>query len=83
MAKVNLGVKELCGINLWRAMLAEMLGTMFLTFIGCGTCIGKDWQKEPSTVQVSNLKDLISFIEHAHVYAKSHTVACTAANCGR
>lgn len=50
---VDLGLKELRGLNLWRAALAELLGTMILTFVGCGTCIGEDWEKGPTTVQIS------------------------------
>jgi aquaporin-4 len=48
-----IGLEELRTANLWKAALAELIGTMFLTFIGCGTCIGEDWEKAPTTVQIS------------------------------
>jgi len=32
---------------------------MFLTFIGCGTCIGEDWKKAPTTVQIAMAFGLI------------------------
>ena len=35
----------------WRALFAEFLGTMLLTFVGCGSCIG--WEPKPSVVQIA------------------------------
>ena len=37
----------------WRAVAAECIGTLFLTLVGCGSCIG--WEKEysPSMVQIA------------------------------
>lgn len=37
----------------WRAILAEFIGTLFLTFIGCGSCIGWDDNYSPTMVQIS------------------------------
>jgi MIP family channel proteins len=37
----------------WRAILAEFIGTLFLTFIGCGSCIGWDDTYNPTIVQIS------------------------------
>ncbi|CAH1780059.1 unnamed protein product [Owenia fusiformis] len=38
---------------LWRAVLAELIGTLFLTFIGCGSCIGWLDDYDPSMVQIA------------------------------
>lgn len=50
-----LGTKDICGLRLWRSALAEFIGTLFLTLIGCGTCLGSDWESAPTptTVQIS------------------------------
>lgn len=40
--------------RVWKAFLAEFLGTMFLVFVGCGSCIG-GWSEgyAPSVVQIA------------------------------
>jgi len=38
----------------WRALIAEALGTFLLVLVGCGSCIGKDWESfSPTIVQIS------------------------------
>lgn len=38
----------------YRGVVAEALGTLFLVFIGCGACIGKDWADfSPTQVHIS------------------------------
>lgn len=37
----------------WRGIVAECLGTMFLTLIGCGSCIGWDDTYNPTMVQIA------------------------------
>lgn len=41
--------------RLWRGAVAELVGTMLLVIIGCGTCVGgPDWEQfAPSTLQIS------------------------------
>ncbi|XP_013773302.1 aquaporin AQPAe.a-like [Limulus polyphemus] len=49
------GIDELSnGNKLWKAMLAEFIGTALLVFIGCGSCIS-GWDKDysPSMVQIA------------------------------
>ncbi|XP_047493096.1 aquaporin AQPAe.a-like [Penaeus chinensis] len=53
--KEYIGTGELLNDRrVWKAFLAEFLGTMFLVFIGCGSCIGS-WSEgyAPSVVQIS------------------------------
>nr|ANO39146.1 aquaporin 4 [Penaeus vannamei] len=53
--KEYIGTGELMNDRrVWKAFLAEFLGTMFLVFIGCGSCIGS-WNEgyAPSVVQIS------------------------------
>jgi len=38
--------------NIWKALLAELLGTMILVFVGCGSCTNWNGDK-PSIVQIS------------------------------
>jgi glycerol uptake facilitator-like aquaporin len=50
-----LGCSDVRRMSVWRAAFAEFIGTLLLTFIGCGTCLGKDhWETAPfpTTVQV-------------------------------
>ena len=40
----------------WRGVLAELIGTLLLVFVGCGACLGGgDWEAAPAptTVQIS------------------------------
>src|SRR6218665_141938 len=38
----------------YRGVVAEALGTLFLVFLGCGACIGKDWANyTPTQVHIS------------------------------
>lgn len=38
----------------YRGVLAEGIGTMFLVFLGCGSCIGKHWAEfAPTQVHIS------------------------------
>jgi glycerol uptake facilitator-like aquaporin len=51
-----LGCGDARRMTVWRAAFAEFIGTLLLTFIGCGTCLGKDhWETAPfpTTVQVN------------------------------
>ena len=48
------GLDDLKSPIFWRALFAEVIGTLFLTFIGCGSCIGWGAQDgEPSIVQIA------------------------------
>ena|SRR6218665_116132 len=40
MESVRDNIRELRSWPVWRAMVAEFLGTLVLVFIGCGACIG-------------------------------------------
>jgi len=42
---VQTWVNELRSIPFWKAILAELLGTLLLVFIGCASCLD-NWQKE-------------------------------------
>jgi hypothetical protein len=55
-----LGIKELKYTRLWTAAVAELVGVLFLTFVGCGSCIGgpeKGWQASdnPTIVEVKDV----------------------------
>ncbi len=41
--------------NVWKALLAEFLGTLILVFVGCGSCLNWDGNDGdgPSIVQIS------------------------------
>jgi len=48
------GLDDLKSPVFWRGSFAEMIGTMFLVFIGCGSCINWKMQDgEPSVLQIS------------------------------
>lgn len=53
--------KDYIGLNefgkdasLWKALVAEFIGTMFLVLVGCGSCLS-GWSDNyaPSTVQIA------------------------------
>lgn len=50
-----IGIKDVCGNKrLWKMLMAEFIGTLFLVLIGCGSCIGGWTPKyEPSMVQIA------------------------------
>ena len=50
-----IGIQDVCGNKkLWKMLVAEFIGTLFLIFIGCGTCIsGWSTTYEPSMVQIA------------------------------
>ncbi|CAG7820882.1 unnamed protein product [Allacma fusca] len=50
-----IGIRDVCGNKrLWKMLLAEFIGTLFLVLIGCGTCIsGWTPKYEPSMVQIA------------------------------
>ncbi|KAK4322327.1 hypothetical protein Pmani_006912 [Petrolisthes manimaculis] len=49
-----LGSQELHRMSTWRAVLAEMVGTMVLVFIGCASCLTwGDGGDKPSIVQIA------------------------------
>ena len=56
----NLGVlisrnfHTLKSVDVWRGVLAELICTSLLVVVGCGSCIGKDWESNtPTNVQIS------------------------------
>ncbi|KAL7637053.1 UNVERIFIED_CONTAM: hypothetical protein RMT77_012811 [Armadillidium vulgare] len=54
-AKDYVGLNEFSkGMGLWKALIAEFIGTLFLVFVGCGSCIGA-WSDtyEASVVQIA------------------------------
>ncbi|XP_012257691.1 aquaporin AQPAn.G isoform X2 [Athalia rosae] len=38
-AKAFLGLHEVATVSIWRALLAELIGTLLLVLIGCGSCL--------------------------------------------
>jgi len=49
-------IEDVKSPKFWRAAVGEVIGTLILVFVGCGTCIGgeEEWEKNlPSTVQIS------------------------------
>ena len=44
---------DLKSLLFWRAVLAECLGTAFLVFVGCGSCIGWEEDYSPSVTQIA------------------------------
>jgi hypothetical protein len=50
-----IGIQDVCGNKrLWRMLIAEFIGTLFLVLIGCGSCL-KGWSPtyEPGMVQIA------------------------------
>jgi len=50
-----IGIKDVCGNKrLWRMLIAEFIGTLFLVLIGCGSCLS-GWKPgyEPGMVQIA------------------------------
>lgn len=47
MESVRENIHELRSWPVWRAMVAEFIGTLVLVFIGCGACIGGAWPDLP------------------------------------
>jgi len=53
--KLIVGYQEIAdNRNIWRMLVAELVGTFFLVFVGCGSCIG-GWEDGygPSIVQIA------------------------------
>lgn len=51
---VGRNLKDIKARTTWQGALAEVLGTAVLVLIGCGTCLGKDWEaNNPTIVQIS------------------------------
>lgn len=48
------GSQEFMKLSLWRAVLAELIGTLLLVFVGCTACLA-DWKENyaPSVVQIA------------------------------
>lgn len=44
---------DLKSLLFWRAVGAEMIGTSFLVFVGCGSCIGWEDNYSPSIAQIA------------------------------
>ena len=54
--KSFLGTDEITtSLDLWKALIAEYIGTLFLVFVGCGSCVGKWDEREldSSVVQIA------------------------------
>ena len=51
---IRSSVDDVKNPRFWMAVAAEALGTLVLVIIGCGTCVGKDWEKlNPSNLQIA------------------------------
>lgn len=37
----------------WRAVIAELVGTLFLVLVGAGSCVGWEQEYEPTVVQIA------------------------------
>ncbi|XP_050690660.1 aquaporin AQPAn.G-like isoform X2 [Eriocheir sinensis] len=48
-----MGTGELAKVSTWKAVVAELIGTMLLTLIVCGSCITWDKTQPPTIVQIS------------------------------
>ena len=53
MDSVRDNFDELRSWPVWRAMVAEFLGTLVLVFIGCGACVGGAWADLPTPTILS------------------------------
>ncbi|XP_046612177.1 aquaporin AQPAe.a isoform X1 [Neodiprion virginianus] len=52
-AKAFLGLHEVTKIGIWRSLIAELLGTLLLVLIGCGSCIAWDTTGKPTVFQIA------------------------------
>ena len=79
-----LGLKEMVrNRDLWKALLAEFLGTMLLTLIGCFSTIGWGNDKDPyapSMVQIA-LSFGITVATLAQVSGRVHCAVCRSGVC--
>jgi len=50
-----IGLSDVRSLAMWKAALAEFIGTMMLAMVGCGTCLGQRWEnvQNPTTVQIA------------------------------
>ena len=46
-------VEDLKSVAFWKALLAECIGTLFLVFVGCGSCIRVEGKPAPSMLQIA------------------------------
>ena len=44
-------LEDISSLRLWKGIIAEFLGTLLLTLVGCGSCIGTGTQ--PGVVQIA------------------------------
>ena len=54
-------LEDISSLRLWKGIIAEFLGTLLLTMIGCGSCI-QVTETPPGVVQVIAINE-ISIIE--------------------
>lgn len=50
-AKAFLGLHEITTISIWRPLVAELLGTLLLVLVGCGSCI--TWVEAPTITRIA------------------------------
>ncbi|KAG8228463.1 hypothetical protein J437_LFUL009114 [Ladona fulva] len=46
------GLSDVTKSSIWKALVAEFVGTFFLVFVGCGSCV-KGWTTEPSVLHIA------------------------------
>lgn len=46
-------IDDLMSMRIWKAIGAEFTGTLFLVFVGCGSCISWPGKPDPSVVEIA------------------------------
>lgn len=54
-----IGIHDMRDKNIWRALIAELVGTFVLVFIGCGSIM---WPNDPNTVDVTKIALTFGFV---------------------
>ena len=58
MSKMTTAVEDFKSLVVWKAIIAEFIGTVLLVLIGCGSCV-QGWEKGPNSLDVVQIS--ISF----------------------
>uniref|UniRef100_A0A8D9EMZ5 Aquaporin AQPAe.a n=1 Tax=Cacopsylla melanoneura TaxID=428564 RepID=A0A8D9EMZ5_9HEMI len=68
-----IGIHDVRDKNIWRALIAELIGTFILVFVGCGSIM---WPNDPNSVDVTKIALTFGFVIATIAQAIGHVSGC-------